>query len=93
MVHLHARKAFFLDRCCQFAKRKRGTFTPVLVDSTRPMTTQVENYAITEFVQGQTRRWAIGWSFGDEKLPDVSYFTSTITHDPLITGLEYIANF
>ncbi|KAH7882085.1 hypothetical protein F5I97DRAFT_1911874 [Phlebopus sp. FC_14] len=31
---------------------------------------QVENYAITEFVQGQTRRWAIGWSFETLRLPD-----------------------
>ena len=53
---------------------------------------QVENYAITEFVQGQTRRWAIGWSFGDERLPDVSYFTSTAMHNPLITKAEHITN-
>ncbi|KAI6047451.1 hypothetical protein EDC04DRAFT_2864518 [Pisolithus marmoratus] len=31
---------------------------------------QVDNYAITEFIQGQTRRWAIAWSFGTRRLPD-----------------------
>ncbi|KAF9228174.1 hypothetical protein BS17DRAFT_692951 [Gyrodon lividus] len=41
---------------------------PQIVDLLREH--QVDNYAITEFVQGQTRRWAIAWSFGTRRLPD-----------------------
>ncbi|VDB95430.1 unnamed protein product [Peniophora sp. CBMAI 1063] len=42
----------------------------------------IDNYGITEFVQGQTRRWAIGWSFGDRRLPDAigRITTPTLRH-------------
>lgn len=32
----------------------------------------VDNYALTELVQGQTRRWVVAWSFSDLRIPDVS---------------------
>ncbi|KAF8148848.1 hypothetical protein B0H34DRAFT_200530 [Crassisporium funariophilum] len=30
----------------------------------------ITNYMVTEFVQGQTRRWAVGWTFSYARLPD-----------------------
>ncbi|EIW53771.1 uncharacterized protein TRAVEDRAFT_60998 [Trametes versicolor FP-101664 SS1] len=31
---------------------------------------KIENYAVAELVQGQTRRWVLAWSFADVRLPD-----------------------
>ncbi|KAJ3509965.1 hypothetical protein NMY22_g16120 [Coprinellus aureogranulatus] len=57
----------------------------------------ITNYAITQFVQGQTRRWAVGWSVGRWRLPDsvarLSHFPSThllAKVQPARTTVEYI---
>ncbi|KAF8810006.1 hypothetical protein BYT27DRAFT_7253975 [Phlegmacium glaucopus] len=48
----------------------------------------IVNYAITEFVQGQTRSWVVGWSFIDMHLPDpfhkfIARIPSTVAGHPL----------
>ena len=32
---------------------------------------QLDNYAVIEMQQGQTRRWAIAWSWQPDRFPDV----------------------
>ena len=45
----------------------------IVIPNHKLSSTQITNYAITEFVQGQTRRWAVGWSLGGFRLPDVGF--------------------
>ncbi|KAG9224133.1 hypothetical protein CCMSSC00406_0006801 [Pleurotus cornucopiae] len=45
----------------------------------------VDNYAITEFTQGQTRRWAVGWSFYRDRLPDS--IARIENPNPMVQGL------
>ena len=45
----------------------------------RLKTVGAHNWAVTEFVQGQkTRRWAVGWSWGDMRPRQVSQHSSDI---------------
>ncbi|OCB86054.1 hypothetical protein A7U60_g6952 [Sanghuangporus baumii] len=58
------------DRCLWFTSMlgKLSSFEKI-VEVLRA--NQIDNYALTELVQGQTRRWAIAWSFSDVRLPDM----------------------
>ncbi|KAH8830291.1 hypothetical protein DL96DRAFT_931644 [Flagelloscypha sp. PMI_526] len=60
----------FKDRCHWFSSMLgKATSLESLVLLLR--SSQIHNYAVTELVQGQTKRWAIAWSFRDERLPDI----------------------
>lgn len=81
MVHIDARENIV-------PSLNSGSFTPTpskLCPLVRrawltSRTIEVDNYAITEFVQGQTRRWAIAWSFGTLRLPDVRTYLNSLNY-------------
>ncbi|KAL0950456.1 hypothetical protein HGRIS_010405 [Hohenbuehelia grisea] len=57
------------ERCCWYTSML-GKMTS-LIDVVEALKQQlVTNYAVTELVQGQTRRWVIAWSYNDIRLPD-----------------------
>ena len=43
----------------------------IIVESFKNL--NIDNYTVTEFIQGNTKRWAVAWSFLPLRLPDVSY--------------------
>ena len=50
---------------------------------------------ITEFVQGHTRRWAMGWSFGTVRLPDVGLSVAVDTFLSIVfaESKEYLLHY
>ncbi|CDO68174.1 hypothetical protein BN946_scf184938.g26 [Trametes cinnabarina] len=69
------------ERCRWFTSMvgKMSSLTSI-VESLRIK--EIDNYAITELVQGQTRRWVIAWSFGDASMHHLMPAKNTL-HQPL----------
>lgn len=64
---------------CKWYTSMLGKMSSVATIVERLRKRSITNYAIIEFVQGQTRRWAVGWSFTDMHLPDSIARISSIT--------------
>ncbi|KAF9505776.1 hypothetical protein BS47DRAFT_1334215 [Hydnum rufescens UP504] len=80
-----------LKHRCRWFTSLLGKLTSVASMVDRFRETKIDNYAITEFVQGHTRRWAVGWSFGAVRLPDrIAHPTSSVLNSasPLPTTLH-----
>jgi 23S rRNA (adenine1618-N6)-methyltransferase len=59
-------ESFILRDRVQWYTSMLGKFSSVAVLMQKLRDKEVDNYAVTEFVQGsKTRRWAIAWSFDD----------------------------
>ncbi|KAG8813701.1 hypothetical protein FRC18_002340 [Serendipita sp. 400] len=73
-----------VGRRCQWFTSLLGKHTSIasLVEILHSL--KVDNYGVTEFIQGHTRRWGIIWSFGDARLPDSLVRTASESlHDSL----------
>ncbi|GJJ09257.1 hypothetical protein Clacol_003479 [Clathrus columnatus] len=76
---------------CRWFTSMLGKLSSVEVVVSELRNLKIDNYALTQFVQGTTRRWAIAWSFGDERLPDKyarPISTSLVPFIPLPTTLR-----
>ena len=57
---------------CQWYTSMLGKLSSVTVLVEKLQAAEVKNWAVTEFIQGQkTRRWAIAWSWGTMRPPQV----------------------
>lgn len=74
MVYNTAWQAFEYGRLGSTDQREKGkelTLTSDLLFCTE-ISSQINNYTLTELQQGRTRRWILAWSHQCARLPDVS---------------------
>ncbi|KAI0665371.1 S-adenosyl-L-methionine dependent methyltransferase [Trametes maxima] len=55
---------------CRWFTSMLGKLSSVALVTQLLRDNKIDNYAVSELVQGQTRRWVVAWSFGDVRLPD-----------------------
>ncbi|KAH8114957.1 hypothetical protein DFH11DRAFT_1508325 [Phellopilus nigrolimitatus] len=70
------------ERCLWFTSML-GKLASVIAIVAALRAHKVDNYALAELVQGQTRRWVVAWSFTDTRVPDSLSRALPSTHHAL----------